>query len=443
MAPASSQASASQANVPPQGTLLAQAIRRNLGSDAGPATQIGASNKTVLEQVLAIYRPDHAPAAGAGAASSSDACPTDNEDVNLNVVQSVVLFGLYNDDPFLPAESYVSQSKDCLAIIRSATQATPRTLTRAVNPDDSLSHGDANLERNENPVNQIYEWSWLLPRLLPLLCRTKLLSIRRDILDTVQVLVSELAKLPVEGDHARTVLAYLKSCVYGVVEAFKSDVKATLRKSFTIPLPAPAFYRHQLHHASHTHTSPPNTTGGSFTVGDPTEACSIAIHITLIVANLASDRDLAPIGKPYLDLSITLLAQLAQICRYLKAWAAVPAKRRLSVQLHKQILEALVEIISNSDVTSNPQLCQLTQKLSIGTIQALLLNPISEIDQETEISLSALILLLLRIAEESSDAWITLSRDLVPCIKRTIQDSAKWQARHRDLRVHPPLRYAA
>ncbi|EWC44205.1 hypothetical protein DRE_06950 [Drechslerella stenobrocha 248] len=430
--PASPLSQASSA--PPQATLLAQAIRRNLGSD-GPATQVGASNKSVLEQVLAIYRPDPAQVVAAPAAttvSSGDglACPTDNEDVNLNLVRSVVLYGLYNDDPFLPSESHLSQSRDCLAIIRLVTQATPGILTLLVSPDRSPPQAAA--------VHRIYAWAWLLPKLLPLLCRNKLLPIRRDLSETLQTVISELAQLPAQGGHARTLIAYLKSCVDGVVDVFQSDVKSTLRKSSTITLPTEAFHQRQTRSDTFEHSSS-KPTSDSFVIDDSAEACSLAIHITLLVANVGLNHHFAPVAKSHIDLTTTLLTSLIQICNGLKPWAAIPVKRRLAVQIYKQMLEALIEIIRTSSIcdagANSRQLYQLLQKLSVTSVQALLSNPISDVDQETEVSLSALVLLLLQVAEKSIDARAGLSRDLIPCIKHAVQDSAKWQVRHRDLRI--------
>ncbi|KAF3934400.1 hypothetical protein ABW20_dc0109945 [Dactylellina cionopaga] len=411
----------SQTTNAPQGTLLAQAIRRNLGSE-GTGTQIGTTNKSVLEQVLAIYRPEQTNPTGSSREVVT--CPTDNEDVNLNLIQSVVLYGLYNDDPFVPTESHLSQSNDCLAIVRLVTQTTPGILVRPVNPNTALW--------DSATTDHTYAWAWLLQRLLPLLCQSKLLAVRRDISETIQAVLSELVQLSVEGDHSRLAFAYLKSCVDGVVERFRLDIKSTLKNAFNIALPPQAF--HQIHGQQmlvHSTTQPVT----SFNIGDPVEACSLAIQITLLTATVGLAHHAVQVSKPCQDLSISMLGGLIQVCHRLKAWCAVPVRSRLSVQLHKQNLEAIAEIMSHDQAKTIRPLYKLLHTLSVRSIQVLLAHPIPEIDQETEISLSALVLLLLRFAEESAEVRISLSQDLTACIKYAIQDSPKWQARHRDLRI--------
>ncbi|KAK6532224.1 serine/threonine-protein kinase M1 [Arthrobotrys megalospora] len=409
----------SQATNAPQGTLLAQAIRRNLGSE-GPSTQIGTTDKTILEQVLAIYRPEQT--STNDSPKSTPACPTDNEDVNFNLVQSVVQHGLYNEDPFLTMESRLSISKDCLAIIRLVTQTTPRILIRP------LGSGNGGWDSN---ACRISVWVWLLQRILPLLCQTRMLSLRREMVETISVILSELGRQTMDGDHSSAARAYLKACVDGVVEKFRSDIKSTLKKSFSITLPNARFALPESQYRSET-VKPPTW---YFTIVDPVEACSLAIQITLAVSKVGLAYRAVQVSKPNSDLSAALLAGLCQICQRLKAWGTVPIRSRLSVQLYKQILEALAEIISHDDLETTQPLFQLIQKLSMGSIQALLYHPVSEIDQETEISLSALLLLLLRFAERSSALRISLSHDLIPCIRSILQDSLRWQARHRDLRV--------
>ncbi|KAK6518484.1 serine/threonine-protein kinase M1, variant 2 [Arthrobotrys conoides] len=409
----------SQISNAPQGTLLAQAIRRNLGSE-GPSTQIGTTDKTILEQVLAIYRPEHTSADDFS--KDTLTCPTDNEDVNFNLVQSVVQHGLYNEDPFLTMESRLSISKDCLAIIRLVTQTTPRILIRPLTSDgdgwDSNSY-------------TIPSWVWLLQRMLPLLCQTKMVSLRREMVETLSILLSELGRQTMDGDHSSHARAYLKSCVDGIVERFRSDIKSTLKSSFSITLPNARFALIE----SKSRSGVANALRWCFAIGDPVEACSLAIQITLAVSKVGLSHYSVQVSKQASDLSIAMLAGLIQICQRLRAWLAVPVRSRLSVQLHKQILEALAEIMSYDNLEPNQPVFKPVQKLSIGSIQALLSHPVSEIDQETEISLSALLLLLLQFAERSDTFRISLSHDLVPYIRNILQDSLKWQARHRDLRV--------
>ncbi|KAF3199899.1 serine/threonine-protein kinase M1 [Orbilia oligospora] len=411
----------SQTSNAPQGTLLAQAIRRNLGSE-GPSTQIGTTDKTILEQVLAIYRPEHTSTDD----SSKDTltCPTDNEDVNFNLVQSVVHHGLYNEDPFLTMESRLSISKDCLAIIRLVTQTTPRILIRPLTTD---SDGwDSNF-------CSIPSWVWLLQRMLPLLCQTRMVSLRREMVDTLSVVLSELGRHTMDGDHSSHARMYLKSCVDGIVEMCRSDIKSTLKRSFSITLPNTKFILPRSKINSRPGVA--NIPGWCFTINDPVEACSLAIQITLAVSKVGLSHHATQVSKPCLDLSIALLAGLIQICQRLKAWVAAPIRSRLLVQIHKQTLEALAEILSYDNLEPDQPVFKLIQKLSTRSIQALLFHPVLEIDQETEISLSALLLLLLRFAERSNPFRISLSHDLVPCIKNILQDSIKWQARHRDLKV--------
>ncbi|KAK6347753.1 serine/threonine-protein kinase M1 [Orbilia javanica] len=409
----------SQFSNAPQGTLLAQAIRRNLGSE-GPSTQIGTTDKSILEQVLAIYRPEHTSTND----SSKDTltCPTDNEDVNFNLVQSVVQHGLYNEDPFLTMESRLSVSKDCLAIIRLVTQTTPRILIRPLASDHNGWDSDS---------CSIPSWLWLLQRMLPLLCQTRMISLRREMVETLSTILSELGRQTMDGDHSNHARAYLKSCVDGVVERFRLDIKSTLKKSFRIALPNAMFSLPE----GKTRPETAGTLKWCFTIEDPVEACSLAIQIMLAISKVGLAHHATQVSKPSSDLSIALIAGLIQICQRLKAWGAVPIRSRLSVQLYKQILEALAEIISHDNLETNQPLFKLVQKLSISSIQALLCHPISEIDQETEISLSALLLLLLRFAENSNALRVNLSYNLVPCIRNIIQDSPRWQARHRDLRV--------
>ncbi|RVD85244.1 uncharacterized protein DFL_003570 [Arthrobotrys flagrans] len=409
----------SQASNAPQGTLLAQAIRRNLGSE-GPSTQIGTTDKTILEQVLAIYRPEQTSTND----SSKDTltCPTDNEDVNFNLVQSVVQHGLYNEDPFLTMESRLSISKDSLAIIRLVTQTTPRILIRPPSSDNNGWDSDS---------CRTPSWVWLLQRMLPLLCQTRMVSLRREMVETLSIVLSELGRQTMDGDHSSQARTYLKSCVDGVVERFRSDIKSTLKKSFSISLPNARSTLPEGNDRPETMNFP----RWCFTIGDPVEACSLAIQITLAVSKVGLSHHAAQVSKPSSDLSVALLAGLIQICQRLKAWGAVPIRSRLSVQLYKQILEALAEIISYDNLETNQPVFKPVQKLSMGSIQALLCHPVSEIDQETEISLSALLLLLLRFAERSNALRISLSHDLVPCIRNILQDSLRWQARHRDLRV--------
>ncbi|KAK6357828.1 serine/threonine-protein kinase M1 [Orbilia blumenaviensis] len=421
----------SQISNVPQGTLLAQAIRRNLGSE-GPSTQIGTTDKTILEQVLAIYRPDQTAVNDPSKDALELTCPTDNEDVNFNLVQSVVQHGLYNEDPFLTVESRLSISRDCLAIIRLVTQTTPRILIRPLDPSDN----GWNSNSNSNPTTtttttSMPAWAWLLQRILPLLCQTRLSSLRRAMVETLSIVISELGRQTMDGDHSSNARTYLKSCVDGVVEIFISDIKSTLKRSFTITLPNVRFTLLNGQSGSEFTNIPP----WCFTIRDPVEACSLAIQIALAVSKVGLSHHAAQVGKPNSDLSIALLTGLIQINQRLKAWGTIPIKSRLSVQLYKQILEALAEIINHDDLESNQPVFKLIQKLSMGSIQAVLCHPVPEIDQETEISLSALLLLLLRFAERSNALRVVMSRDLIPCIRNILQDSLRWQARHRDLRV--------
>ncbi|KAF3927530.1 hypothetical protein AA313_de0202685 [Arthrobotrys entomopaga] len=426
----------SQTTNAPQGTLLAQAIRRNLGSETS-ATQIGTTNKNVLEQVLAIYRPD--PSRDLDAT-----CPTDNEDVNLNLIQSVVLYGLYNDDPFVALDALAAQFKDCLAIVRLVTQTTPRVLTRLLNQDTTLWDS---VNTTAGGTTSIYAWSWLLRKLLPLIGQTKLLLVRRDISDTIQAILSELGQLPVEGNHSSIASAYLRLCVdaslliiaalafdfpTGILEVFRLDIKSTLKRTLNVNLPTQSFYRLYHQHLSE-HPNPETSCG--FIIHDPVEACSLAIQTTLLVAKLGLTNEAAQVKKLYQDLSISLLAGLDQLCHQLRAWTKVSMRSRLLVQLYKQILDSLTEILSHDKLNFNLPLYPLVQKLSSRVIRNTLAHPVSEIDQETEISLSALALLTLRSAEESADIRAKLIHNLIPFIKHTIQDSPRWQTRHRDLRI--------
>ncbi|KAK6543275.1 serine/threonine-protein kinase M1 [Orbilia ellipsospora] len=110
-------------------------------------------------------------------------------------------------------------------------------------------------------------------------------------------------------------------------------------------------------------------------------------------------------------------------------------RSRLLVPLYKQKLDALTEILSHDKLNFNLPLYALVQKLSSRVIRNTLAHPVSEIDQETEISLSALALITLRSAEDSLDLRTKLMHNLIPFIKQTIQDSPRWQTRHRDLRI--------
>ncbi|KAF3207545.1 serine/threonine-protein kinase M1, variant 2 [Orbilia oligospora] len=269
--------------------------------------------------------------------------------------------------------------------------------------------------------------------MLPLLCQTRMVSLRREMVDTLSVVLSELGRHTMDGDHSSHARMYLKSCVDGIVEMCRSDIKSTLKRSFSITLPNTKFILPRSKINSRPGVA--NIPGWCFTINDPVEACSLAIQITLAVSKVGLSHHATQVSKPCLDLSIALLAGLIQICQRLKAWVAAPIRSRLLVQIHKQTLEALAEILSYDNLEPDQPVFKLIQKLSTRSIQALLFHPVLEIDQETEISLSALLLLLLRFAERSNPFRISLSHDLVPCIKNILQDSIKWQARHRDLKV--------
>lgn len=214
-------------------------------------------------------------------------------------------------------------------------------------------------------------------------------------------------------------------CV-GILNLFRTNIKSTMKSSFTINVPSAEFETELLEKGIST----VQDQSLHFSLSNSIQAASLVVKCFSIFSQFSKHVGNIPTATAVKDEGTKLLASLAELLDYLEVWDNFSKHVPNANFIRRQLLDSLCLAIN-----TNLGECDNFSHLALRCSRQLLSHPVTDIDQDMEVSLASVILLVLQSSAFSSIMSFQVRTTLFPVAKDMMRDEGKWNLLHRDLKV--------
>jgi len=167
-----------------------------------------------------------------------------------------------------------------------------------------------------------------------------------------------------------------------------------------------------------------------FSLGNSVQAASLVVKCFSMFSQFSKHVGNIPTATAVKDEGAKLLASLAELLDYLEVWNNFPKHVPNANAIRRQLLDSL-----SLAINSNLGDCDNFSHLALRCSRQLLSQPVTDIDQDTEVSIASVILLVLQSSAFSSIIEFQVQTTLFPVAKDIMRNEEKWSQLHRDLKV--------